>query len=146
MTYLYRKAKSFDSKYCVKILRDWAGETSWMPELDDLEPMEKYWKGVFENEPTWIAEFNNKIIGFCVRNIGHENNIGALYVVPDSRGRGVGKHLLDLAKEGCDHITVWAYEENTKARKFYQRESCIEVLQEFDENVNLMDVEHHWKR
>ncbi len=145
MTYLYREAKSSDSKYCVAILRDWVDETSWMPELDDLEPMEKYWKDVFENEPTWIAELNNKVIGFCVRNIGSENNIGALYVVPDSRGHGVGKHLLDLAKEGCDHITVWAYEKNTEARKFYQRENCIEVLREFDENVNLMDVEHRWK-
>lgn len=146
MTYSYREAKSSDSKCCVKILRDWADETSWMPELDDLEPMEEYWKGVFKNEPTWVAELNNEIVGFCVRNIGHENNIGALYVVPESRNCNVGKHLLDMAKEGCDHITVWAYEANTKARKFYHLEGCIEVSREFDKNVNLIDVEHRWER
>ena len=87
-----------------------------------------------------------KIIGFCVRNIGNENNIGALYVVPEARNYGIGKHLLDLAKEGCDYITVWAYELNTKARSFYHREGCIEISREFDTSVNLMDVEHRWKR
>jgi GNAT superfamily N-acetyltransferase len=146
MTYSYRKAKSSDSKHCVKILREWADETPWMPELDDLKPMEEFWKGIFENDPTWVAEFNAEIIGFCVRNTGHENNIGALYVVPEFRNCGVGKHLLDLAKEKCSHITVWAYEKNTKARRFYQREDCNEVSREFDEEVNLVDIEHRWKR
>ena len=146
MTYSYREANSSDAKSCVKILRDWAEQTSWMPELDDLEPMEEYWKGIFKNDPTWVAELNSKIIGFCVRNIGNENNIGALYVVPEARNSGIGKHLLDLAKEGCDYITVWAYELNTKARSFYHREGCIEISREFDTSVNLMDVEHRWKR
>ena len=52
MTYSYREANSSDAKSCVKILRDWAEQTSWMPELDDLEPMEEYWKGIFKNDPT----------------------------------------------------------------------------------------------
>lgn len=146
MTYSYREAQPCDAIDCVKILRDWADKCPWMPMLDDQQAMEVYWRSVFETETPWLAQKENQIVGFCVRDRGDENNIGALYVVPKARNGGVGKRLLDLAKRNCSHITVWAYEANVQARKFYHREGLIEVSREFDDGVNLMDIEHRWKR
>ena len=117
-----------------------------MPMLDDQHPMEVYWSRVFETEMAWVAQQKSRIVGFCVRDRGDESNIGALYVVPKTRNSGIGKRLLDLAKENCSHITVWAYEANVQARNFYRREGLIEVSREFDVEVNLMDIEHRWKR
>ena len=146
MTYLYRETQPCDAIDCVKILRDWAEGCPWMPKLDDRQPMEEYWCHVFETDMAWVAQQNNQIVGFCVRNRGDENNIGALYVASKARNRGIGKRLLDLAKGNCNHITVWAYEDNLQARKFYHREGLIEVSREFDNEINLVDIEHRWTR
>ncbi|MEE9319925.1 MAG: GNAT family N-acetyltransferase [Granulosicoccus sp.] len=117
-----------------------------MPVLDDQRPMEVYWRGIFETEMAWVAQQKNQIVGFCVRDKGDENNIGALYVVRKARNGGIGKRLPDLAKDNRSHITVWAYEANVQARKFYRREGFIEVSREFDVEANLVDIEHRWKR
>lgn len=146
MTYLFRTAQPSDAIDCVKILCDWVDETPWMPnKLDDKQTLEAYWCDIFKTEKAWVAENKNQIVGFCVRNNGDDNNIGALYVVPEARNCGIGKRLLDLAKANCGHITVWAYEANEQARRFYGREGLIEVSREFDDELNLMDVEHRWK-
>jgi len=82
-------------------------------------------------------------VGFCVRQ---EDNLTALYVARDFRGQGVGKSLLDLAKADRDWITVWAFEKNPRARKFYRREGCVEITREVDQATGLIDVEHRWTR
>lgn len=64
--------------------------------------------------------------------------------MPDSE-----KALLDLAKADRDWITVWAYEKNEHARRFYRREGLVEICREmevFDDGSRLMDVEHRWTR
>lgn len=117
-----------------------------MTKLDDIEPMADYWQTRFRTDLVWVAEKQEKILGFCVRE---EDNIGALYVAGPARNCGVGKRLLDLAKENRDWITVWAYELNTQARKFYRREGLVEIsrdTEQFDDGVSLVDIEHRWTR
>lgn len=117
-----------------------------MTKVDELEPMAEYWSNRFKTDPAWVAERNEGIVGFCVRE---NDNIAALYVSKKARGAGIGKHLLDLAKEDRDWITVWAYELNTRARKFYVREGLFEVsraLEKYEDGVELVDIEHRWLR
>lgn len=146
MTFKFRQGKPSDAASCAKIIRAWATETPWMTKVDDLEPMAEYWRERFTVDPVWVAEEAGQIVGFCVRE---EDNIAALYVTSMARGQGVGKRLLDLAKENRDWITVWAYELNTKAREFYRREGLVEVSREpetYGDGITLVDVEHRWKR
>lgn len=141
MTPHIRSGQQSDVIACVNILRDWAEETPWMAELDERQPMQDFWYDIFETELVWVAEIEDRIVGFCTRG---DDNIGALYVVADARGTGIGKRMLDMAKADRDWITVWAYEKNKHALRFYQREGLVEVCREIEEESNLMNIEHRW--
>ncbi|MEE9313707.1 MAG: GNAT family N-acetyltransferase [Rhizobiaceae bacterium] len=137
----FRSGLPSDAPDCVDILRDWVEETRWMPAPDERQELVVYWQGIFESDLAWVAEIGDHIVGFCTRS---DELVGALYVIPEARSAGIGKHLLDLAKANRDWIALWAYEKNTPARKFYQREGLIEVSREIEEETNLMEIKHHW--
>ncbi len=146
MTFDFRTGTPADATACAKIIRDWGKETPWMTKLDELTPMAAYWRRVFETEPVWVAEKQSCVVGFCVRT---DDNVSALYVARQARNHGVGKRLLDFAKADRDWITVWAYELNVPARRFYRREGLVEisrVTEKYDDGVSLVDVEHRWRR
>jgi len=143
MTPHIRSGQQSDVVACVDILRDWADETPWMAELDDLQPMQAFWSGLFETDLVWVAEMGDRIAGFCTRD---NDNIGALYVVAEARSTGIGKRLLDMAKAHRDWITVWAYEKNIHALRFYKREGLVEVSREIENESNLMNIEHRWTK
>ena len=143
MTPHIRSGQQSDVVPCVDILRDWAEETPWMAKLDDRQPMLAFWRDLFETDLVWVAEIEGRIVGFCTRD---DDNIGALYVAKEARNTGIGKRLLDMAKADRDWITVWAYEENKHALRFYAREGLVEVSREVEEESNLVNIEHRWTK
>lgn len=139
-----RLAEARDGRSCAKIVRDWGLETPWLGPVNDFEEMVDWWTGCLAHvETSWVCEEKANVVGFCVRQ---DDNITGLYVSRGARSRGVGKRLLDRAKVDRDWITVWAYERNPRARKFYRREGCAEISREIEEGTALIDVEHRWTR
>lgn len=114
-----------------------------MPEPDEQQEMVAYWSGIFKNDLAWVAETKGLIVGFCTRS---DDLVGALYVVPEARSAGIGRRLLDLAKENRDSIHLWAYQLNIPARRFYRRERLVEVSEEIEEETNLMEIKHLWTK
>lgn len=128
---------------CAAIIRAWGDATPWMVELDDIEPMAAAWVDMLETDTAWVAERDEQVVGFCVRE---DDNITGLYVAGDAQSHGVGKVLLDLAKVDRDWITVWVYELNERARAFYRREGLVEIEREKDEESHLIYMHCRWKR
>ena len=143
MTLHIRSGQQSDVAACVKIISDWVDETPWHGPLVEHQEMMADWSDFFETELVWVAEIDDRIVGFCSRS---DDNIGSLYVAAEARSTGVGKRLLDMAKADRDWITVWAYEMNKQALKFYAREGLIEVSREIEDETNLMNIEHRWTR
>lgn len=140
----YRLAEGRDGRSCAEIVRDWSAETPWLGPLNDFENVVEWWTDCLRHVDTsWVCEEYGKVVGFCVRQ---DDNITGLYVSCDTRTRGIGKHLLGMAKVDRDWITVWAYEQNPRARKFYRREGCVEISRELEEATGLVDVEHRWTK
>jgi len=46
--------------------------------------------------------------------------IEQLYVRPDAQSRGVGTKLLDVAKGAFEHLQLWTFQRNERARRFYE--------------------------
>jgi ribosomal protein S18 acetylase RimI-like enzyme len=80
-----------------------------------------------------VAESNERIVGYCAygcdTNDERECLKGAiydLYVHPQLWYHGIGQRLLAYATEyfkiqGCSEATLFVYEENIRARRFYER-------------------------
>lgn len=57
-------------------------------------------------------------------------SIYSIYLLEDTWGKGLSSKLMDqtieiLKEEGCKQISLWVYEENLRARKFYEKHDFI---------------------
>ncbi|SIN92259.1 GNAT family N-acetyltransferase [Vannielia litorea] len=138
----YRTATPRDATACARIIRAWGEEVAdWIDPMDALAPMAAFWAEVFAAHPTWVAEEAGEILGFANREDLH---LCGLYVARVARGRGIGKHLLDLARAGQPRMIAWSYASNTHARHFYRREGFVELGREVEPGTGLLNVEHLW--
>lgn len=67
---------------------------------------------------TWVFEADSKLIGF-LSLIGNE--VGAIFVHPDSHGHGIGRALMDHAVSLRDILYLDVFEKNEIGRRFYER-------------------------
>ena len=70
------------------------------------------------NAETWVFEVDNTVIGF-IALIGDE--VGAIFVHPESQGQGAGRTLMDHAANLRDTIFLDVFKENLIGRHFYDR-------------------------
>jgi GNAT superfamily N-acetyltransferase len=135
---LIRPATADDAKELVR-----ANEAAWNAgmadvidkKLSELAPFEdrvaRYREGIAAVPPgkrLWIAEREGRIVGHA--SVVVEEALGelsALYVVPEEWGSGVAGALHDEALAGMRELgateaILWVVEENTRARRFYERE------------------------
>jgi len=83
--------------------------------------------------PVFVIEEGDAIVAFCqmvptpdpdddAKTVGH---ITSIHVLPQLRGRGHGRALLDHAfaefrRRGFADVTLWVLEGNASARRFYE--------------------------
>ena len=91
----------------------------------------------------WGYFAGNELIGI----VGfREGWIDQLYVVPSSQGRGVGTALLRLAQSQSASLSLWTFQRNEAARRFYEKRGFI-LTQETDGATNEEkepDAMYHW--
>ena len=64
-----------------------------------------------------------------------EGWIDQLYVLPSSQGRGIGTALLQIARERWQALSLWTFQRNTNARRFYEMHEFV-VVEETDGSGN----------
>ena len=65
---------------------------------------------------TTVYEAEGRVVGF-LSLIGNE--VGAIFVDPDRRGRGVGRALMDVARGSRPFLELNVFEANSIGRRFY---------------------------
>ncbi len=73
--------------------------------------------------------------------------VDQLYVAPGHTGRGIGRRLLDVAKaERPGGLSLWAFQSNTGARRFYERHGFMEAERTdgADNEERSPDVRYVW--
>ncbi len=70
------------------------------------------------NAETWVFEDEGRVVGF-VALLGNE--VGAIFVHPDQQRRGVGRQLMDKAKELRGELVVEVFKANSSGRAFYSK-------------------------
>jgi GNAT superfamily N-acetyltransferase len=91
----------------------------------------------------WIVEVDGPVVALLVLD-GHW--IDQLYVDPEWTGRGFGSQLVALAKTlRPSGLELWAFQSNTRARRFYERHgfSAVEFT-DGDNEERAPDVRYQW--
>jgi GNAT superfamily N-acetyltransferase len=73
---------------------------------------------------TWVAlDPLGAIVGMMAVEPGV---LDQLYVRPDRLGEGIGRRLLDVARDRSpDGLTLYTFQVNTRARRFYERNGLV---------------------
>jgi GNAT superfamily N-acetyltransferase len=68
---------------------------------------------------SWVALDEGRVVGWMALAPGE---LDQLYVAPDRLGEGIGRRLLDVAKERSpDGLRLYTFQVNARARRFYER-------------------------
>ena len=97
------------------------------------EKGEKYFKELIKNGTVWIAEDNNKLIGYLAGSIIGKPSctiktlaeLDNFYIDEQYRRKGIGKKLVEELKKYCilqdiEEMKVTANYKNINAREFYK--------------------------
>jgi putative acetyltransferase len=107
-----------------------------LPYLPDLHTPEedRWWVAnvLLPNQAVWVAEVDGETVGMVAVAEGF---VQQLYILPGYQGLGIGSTLLDKAIElSPDGLELWAFQQNERARGFYERRGFVAV--EFTDGAN----------
>ena len=83
---------------------------------------------------TFVYEDNDDIRGFI--SIINNDFIGALFVEKNYQSQGIGKSLIDYAKNLYDNLSLAVYKENEKALEFYKKMEFKIISENINEDTN----------
>ncbi|MEM7103735.1 MAG: N-acetyltransferase [Bacteroidota bacterium] len=70
------------------------------------------------NTKTWVYEDEGIVVGFIAMM---DNEVGAIFVMPNKQGRGIGSQLMNWAAQMHSTLEVEVFEKNKIGRGFYKR-------------------------
>lgn len=118
----------------------------WMPALHSSRQDRAYFEGeVFDSSELWGAFEGDVLVGFIALAPGW---VEKLYVRPTHHRRGIGRLLLDFAKDRQPYLRLWTFTANTRARRFYEANGFV-AIHETDGTGNEQhepDVLYQWRR
>jgi GNAT superfamily N-acetyltransferase len=97
----------------------------WLAGLHTPDEDFGFWSQVvFADCEIWGVDNGTGLLGviaFC------KDWIDQLYVLPSAQGKGVGTALLDIAKAAQPKLSLWTFQKNAGARRFYERHGFVPV-------------------
>lgn len=136
-----RKASSEDASVCAQIKNDWIDETDWMPRVHPADDVERHYSEyVFERREVFV--FGDPPKGYLALDT-EDGFVTSLFV--SARDQGIGKALLDRAKQVLNELQLWTFQANTGAIRFYHREGFVEIDRTDGDNEEFLpDVLMKW--
>lgn len=118
----------------------------FLPELHTPQE-ERIWfcERLFTDFDVWVAQDGKTLLGYIAFRGGFINH---LFLDADRLGQGVGSALLALAKEEYAELSLWTFQQNTRARAFYERHgfTALRFTDGEDNEEHMPDVFYVWKR
>lgn len=97
------------------------------PVHPDDDAYEHFARVLVPTQEVWVADDAGAIVGVLVLGDGEVDH---LYVVPERTGNGTGSDLLRRAQElRPSGLSLWTFQSNEGARRFYARHGFVEVEQ-----------------
>lgn len=138
-----RLARSTDAGAMGNILFRFQQETDWLPKLYTGAEFIAFAGAMIDSGWVTVAEIDGRVQGFIGRD-GEE--ICALYIAPEVNQRGVGRRLLNDAKQQSNRLWLKSFEANEWAQRFYARQGFVEQSRGdgSGNDENLPDITYVW--
>jgi len=119
----------------------------FVPEVHPAHEVVDYFSGqLFAKAEFWLAEDEaGEALGYIAFR---PDFVEHLFVRPTSQGQGLGVALLDMAKHGASELSLWTFQQNLRARRFYEKHGFFVVVETdgLDNEERLPDVLYRWRR
>lgn len=142
---ILRRASLADAGEIARLHRHVMRESlSFLPELHTAE--EDLWffseRLLPENE-VWVGEDGGVIAGYIAFKPGW---VSHLYIHPEHQGRGLGDALLAKALEDGSPRELWTFQQNARARAFYEARgfSLVKLTDGADNEEKTPDALYAW--
>lgn len=140
-----RAARPEDASALGAILSAFGEQTDWMPRLHTRADDVGFCNVMIGKGWVNVAALDQTVLGFIARN---ETEVNALYVDRAFQGQGVGAALIQDAQASQDYLSLWTFQDNLQARRFYAGHGFVEGArtdgQQTDER--LPDVQLTWQK
>jgi GNAT superfamily N-acetyltransferase len=115
-----RRATLADADAVADVYLDSFRATYAFPLVHTDDEVRGWIRGFLDSEQeTWIAVDGRRVVAMMVVGPG---DLDQLYVAPDRLGAGIGRRLLEVAKERYpDGLSLYTFQVNDRARRFYER-------------------------
>ena len=120
---------------------------TYVPKLHSDDETRSFIKSVVETQAVWLAEAQGRPIGFAALDGQDGGWLHHLYVAPATHNAGAGSLLLAKAKDELPRgFSLWTFQANLGARRFYERHGCRHVRRtDGDNEENLPDILYEWR-
>jgi putative acetyltransferase len=119
----------------------------FVPEVHPAHEVVDYFSGpFFAKAEFWLAEDEaGEAIGYIAFR---PDFVEHLFIHPGSQGQGVGLALLNRAKHDSVELSLWTFQQNLRARRFYEKHGFVVVVETdgHDNEEKLPDVLYRWRR
>lgn len=144
---ILRRAGLYDMDALARLYRDTVRRAlPFLPELHTPEEDRAFFRDrLYAEFDVWVAEHDQRFLGYIAFRAGFINH---LFLAADQLGRGVGVQLLDLAKGDYAELALWTFQQNLRARAFYEKHGFVaERFTDGEDNEErLPDVYYVWRR
>jgi putative acetyltransferase len=100
---------------------------------------------LYPTNEVWLAEEGDRPDGYIAFR---PSFVEHLFIDPARQNAGLGVALLDKARAAYAELTLWTFQANDKARRFYERQGFVAVAftEGADNEEKLPDVLYKWTR
>jgi len=109
------------------------------------EDREYFRNHILKENTVWVVELDGRPAAFMAMR---DDFIDHLYVDPDYQNRGIGRSLLEHARQlSPEHLWLYTLQINMNARAFYEKNGFIaEKFGISPPPEGEPDVEYHWRK
>ena len=137
---------SFEPRWLDDLIPMWRASFEHGVGVVDPHPLEAqqqfFLNEILPNADVRIALLDGQVVGFIAAS---PESVPALYVHVDHIGQGIGRRLLDWAKEqSSGHLWLYTFERNVRAQRFYESNGFTATDRGFEEEWQLADIRYEW--
>ncbi|HEX4710557.1 GNAT family N-acetyltransferase [Phenylobacterium sp.] len=117
----------------------------FLPDIHTVSEVIAYvGRDLLPNNEIWVAEDGGRTLGYIAFDAVWINQ---LYVHPDAQGQGIGPALLAKALADGRSRRLWTFQQNTRARKFYEDRGfvLVELTDGSGNEEKAPDVLYEWR-